>query len=81
MPPQPDDHKLRVSSSKKLPTAGRDLLTAVPADWRDKPDPFQHDRCWKEGKLPSFRAMGAVGKAAFGGVVIYPDTVYKQYMV
>lgn len=80
MPPRDDDHKLRLFPRKNLPTAGKAVLAAVPDDWRDKPDPFENARQWETGSLPSFRDMGAVGKAAFGGVVIYPDTVYRQYI-
>ena len=80
MPPRPDDHRLRIMTRKILPRSGRAMLTAVPSDWRGKPDPFEHARQWKGGSLPSLRSMGAVGKAAMGGVVIYPDAVYRRYV-
>lgn len=63
---------------KRLPTSGRALLAAVPTDWRDQADPARHRRRWPTGSLPSFIGMGATGEAAFGGIVIYPEDVYRH---
>lgn len=80
MPPRDDDHRIRLLIRKNLPSSDKAMLAAVPDDWRDKPDPFENARQWGDRSLPSFRDMGAVGKAAFGGVVIYPDAIYRQYV-
>jgi hypothetical protein len=58
-----------------MPTTTRELLSAVPPDWREHSDPFDTPRKWVNGVLPSFRDMGVVGKGALGGIVIYPDDV------
>ena len=70
------DHKLRVRQSKKMPTTVLGQLSAIPPDSHS--DPFTTPRQWVDGTLPSFRALGAIGKGAFGGVVIYPDGHYKK---
>ena len=80
MPPRDNDHKIRLFPRKILPIAGKAMLAAVLDDWRDKPDPFENEMQWETGSLPSFRDMGTVGKAASGDVVIYLNTVYRQYI-
>lgn len=39
-------------------------------NWRES-DPFENTRIWSDGSLPSFKQMGAIGKALEGGIVIY----------
>ena len=74
-----NEHKLRLTPSARLPTSARGLLSAVPLDWKDRPNPFENPRRWADGSLPSFKKLGAIGKGNFGGVVIYSDETYKKF--
>lgn len=69
-------HRLRLRQSKLMPTTTLGMLSAVP---KENSDPFDKPRQWADGVLPSFRDLGAIGKGGFGGIVIYPDDVYKKH--
>ncbi len=72
-------HHLRLRSRGRCPTGAKAILTSVPSNWRDQPDPFSQPRRFSNGTLPSFNRLGAVGKGAFGGLVIYPHSAYRRY--
>ncbi len=62
--------RLRVTVSKTCPSSELGRLRSVPSDYKQR-NPFNHSRRWIDGRLPSFKDMGAVGQAFSGGVVIY----------
>jgi len=73
----PVEHRIRVSSSAKLPRNLRGVLASAPPNWRSK-SPFDHTRTWPDGTLPSFKKLGAIGSFAFGGGVIYSQQAYNK---
>ena len=62
------EHHLRLRTYVNVPTNAFSTLNALPKDWRDKSDPFETPREFANGSLPSFKAMGAIGKGNFGGL-------------
>ncbi len=70
-------HRLRVRAAGRLPSTATGVLSAVPRTSRS--DPFESARHWSNGTLPSFKSLGAIGKGAYGGIVIYSDETFKRH--
>jgi hypothetical protein len=70
--PAAREHTLRLKLTAKKPSSFTGVMQAVSLTSND---PFNEQRVWPDGKLPSLRALGAIGRGM--GTVIYSHAGYE----